>query len=160
MPVQSLAMPENLFPVLLLLHIALAIGLFLPSVLLPFALRTRRPAVDSGSRVVQGLLWTQSHGTLVIGLGLAATGMGLIAHLGPSMLRQPWLAVALAIYAANLAIAFFIQRPNLRRLIGIKATQDDQAWKDRARRQRYVSYLMAGLVGTIGFLMSTKPMIW
>jgi hypothetical protein len=31
---------------------------------------------------------------------------------------------------------------------------------ERAKRQRYVSYLMAGLVGTIGFLMSTKPQIW
>jgi hypothetical protein len=60
----------------------------------------------------------------------------------------------------NLGIAFFIQRPNLRRLIGIKAAADDKTWKERAKRQRYVSYLMAGLVGTIGFLMSTKPSIW
>jgi hypothetical protein len=61
------------------------------------------------------------------------------------------------IYALNLALAFFIQRPNLRRLIGIKAAADDQVWRDRAKRQRYISYLMAGLVGVIGFLMSTKP---
>ena len=33
-------------------------------------------------------------------------------------------------------------------------------WTERARRQRYVSYVMAGLVGTIGFLMSTKPVLW
>jgi hypothetical protein len=72
-------------------------------------------------------------------------------------LEQPWLLVALAIYLANLAIAFFIQRPNLRRLIGIRAAPDDRTWAARARRQRYVSYLMAGLVGVIGFLMSTKP---
>ena len=32
-----------------------------------------------------------------------------------------------------------------------------RVWKERARRQRYVSYLMAALVGVIGFLMSTKP---
>ena len=57
-------------------------------------------------------------------------------------------------------IAFFVQRPNLRRLIGIKAAADDRTWRERAKRQRYVSYLMAGLVGTIGFLMSTKPAIW
>jgi hypothetical protein len=57
-------------------------------------------------------------------------------------------------------IAFFIQRPNLRRLVGISAARDDRVWKDRARRQRYVSYLMAGLVGTIGFLMSAKPAFW
>ena len=30
-------------------------------------------------------------------------------------------------------------------------------WRNWARRQRYVSYVMAGLVGLIAFLMSTKP---
>ena len=84
----------------------------------------------------------------------------MITILGPAMLEQPWLLVALSIYAINLVLAFFIQRPNLRRLIGIKAAADDAAWKGRARRQRYVSYLMAGLVGTIGFLMSAKPTFW
>jgi hypothetical protein len=153
-------MPASLFPVLLTTHIALAICLFLPSILLPFALRTRRATVESDSPVVRGLLWAQTHGTLVIGVGLAITGVALISVLGASMLEQPWLLVALTIYFANLAIAFFIQRPNLRGLIGIKAAADDAVWKARARRQRYVSYLMAGLVGTIGFLMSSKPMLW
>lgn len=153
-------MPANLFPVLLSVHIALAISLFLPSILLPFALRTRRATVESESRAVRTLLWAQSHGTIIIGAGLALTGIGLLTVLGPAMLQQPWLLVALAVYAANLVIAFFVQRPNLRRLIGIKASVDDRAWKERAKRQRYVSYLMAALVGTIGFLMSTKPVIW
>jgi hypothetical protein len=147
-------------PVLLATHIALAIGLFLPSILLPFALRTRRATVESGSGLVQGLLWAQAHGTVVIGAGLALTGTGLILALGPELLRQPWLLVALVIYASNLAIAFFIQRPGLRRLVGIRAAADDRAWQERARRQRYLSYLMAGLVGTIGFLMSSKPVLW
>jgi hypothetical protein len=150
-------MPNTLVPVLLVTHIALAIGLFLPSILLPFALRTRRAAVDSESGVVRTLLWGQSHGTMIIGAGLAITGTGLVLALGPSLLQQPWLLVALAIYAVNLGLAFFIQRPNLRRLIGIKAAPDDQVWLERAKHQRYVSYLMAGLVGVIGFLMSTKP---
>lgn len=153
-------MPANLFPILLAIHITLAVSLFLPSILLPFALRSRRATVDSDSPVVRGLLWAQSHGTVVIGVGLAVTGLALVSVLGPTMLQQPWLMVAIAIYITNLAIAFFIQRPNLRRLIGIKAAPDDRTWRDRARRQRYVSYLMAGLVGTIGFLMSTKPAIW
>lgn len=153
-------MPANLFPVLLGVHIALAVSLFLPSILLPFALRTRRATVESQSQLVRALLWAQSHGTVIIGAGLALTGIGLISVLGPTMLQQPWLLVALSIYAANLVIAFFVQRPNLRRLIGIKAAADDQTWRERAKRQRYVSYLMAGLVGTIGFLMSTKPAIW
>ncbi len=150
-------MPTSLFPILLATHVILAVSLFLPSILLPFALRTRRAAVDSDSGLVRTLLWGQSHGTLVIGAGLALTGVGLIATLGPTLLQQPWLLVALLIYAANLALAFFIQRPNLRRLVGITAAADDRVWLDRARRQRYVSYLMAGLVGVIGFLMSTKP---
>jgi hypothetical protein len=150
-------MPTSLFPILLATHVILAVSLFLPSILLPFALRTRRAAVDSDSGLVRTLLWGQSHGTLVIGAGLALTGVGLIATLGPTLLQQPWLVVALLIYAANLALAFFIQRPNLRRLVGITAAADDRVWLDRARRQRYVSYLMAGLVGVIGFLMSTKP---
>jgi Predicted integral membrane protein (DUF2269) len=153
-------MPTTLFPYLLAVHVTLAISLFLPSILLPFALRARRAAVDSDSRVIRFLLWMQSHGTVVIGLGLALTGIAMVSVLGPTMLEQPWLLVALTIYFANLAIAFFIQRPNLRRLIGISAARDDAVWKERAKRQRYVSYLLAGLVGTIGFLMSAKPDFW
>jgi hypothetical protein len=156
---RSAAMPSY-FPILLGAHIILAVSLVLPSILLPFALRTRRAAVESGSPVVQSLLWAQSHGTIAIGLGLALTGIGLVASLGSSMLEQPWLLLALTIYFVNLGIAFFIQRPNLRRLVGVRAAADDKTWLERARRQRYVSYLMAGLVGTIGFLMSSKPVLW
>ena len=148
------------FPILLGTHIVLAVGLFLPSILLPFALRARRATVESSSRIVQALLWAQSNGTIVVGLGLALTGAGLVITLGADILRQPWLMLALAIYFSNLAIAFFIQRPSLRRLVGIRASADDKAWAGRARRQRYLSYLMAGLVGTIGFLMSSKPVLW
>ena len=148
------------FPILLVAHVILAISLILPSILLPFALRTRRAAVESESPIVHWLLWAQTHGTIAIGLGLALTGLGLVAALGSQMLQQPWLLVALTIYFVNLGIAFFIQRPNLRRLIGVRAAPDDQTWIERAKRQRYVSYLMAGLVGTIGFLMSSKPVLW
>ena len=151
------SMPAPVVPILLATHIALAVGLFLPSILLPFALRTRRAAVDSDNGIVRTLLWSQSNGTMVLGAGLALTGVGLIASLGPAVLQQPWLAIALAIYAVNLLLAFFIQRPNLRRLVGITAAPDDRVWLARAKRQRYISYLMAGLVGLIGFLMSTKP---
>lgn len=152
-------MPQ-FFPVLLALHIVLAVSLFVPSILLPFALRTRRAAAESSNRFVRFLLWMQAHGTVVIGVGLAATGIALVTVLGGQLLGQPWLLVALAIYSANLALAFFVQRPNLRRLIGVRAAADDRVWLDRAKRQRYVSYAMAGLVGTIGFLMSTKPRLW
>jgi len=148
------------FPVLLATHIALAVSLFLPSILLPFALRARRAVDASPNRLVRGLLWMQANGTMAVGLGLAVTGIALVTLLGTQLLAQPWLLVALAIYAANLVLAFFVQRPNLRRLIGVRAAQDDRVWLERAKRQRYVSYAMAGLVGTIGFLMSTKPQLW
>jgi hypothetical protein len=148
------------FPLLLVTHITLAVSLFLPSILLPFALRTRRAAETSPNELVRFLLWLQAHGTLIIGIGLALTGAGLVLTLGGSLLGQPWLLVALTIYAANLVLAFFVQRPNLRRLVGIKAASDDRVWLERAKRQRYVSYAMAALVGTIGFLMSTKPQLW
>lgn len=153
-------MPSSLLPILIVAHVALAVGLFLPSILLPFALRTRRAAVESGSPVVRGLLWMQAHGSLAFGAGLAVTGLALVAVLGVRLIEQTWLLVALAIYALNLVLAFFIQRPNLRRLVGVRAAADDAVWRERARRQRYVSYAMAGLVGTIGFLMSTKPDLW
>ena len=153
-------MPANLFPLLLVAHIALAICLVLPSILLPFTLRTRHATVDSDSRLVQGLLYAQTHGTIVIGAGLAITGLGLVASLGSGLFQQPWLLLALTIYFVNLGLAFFIQRPNLRRLVGVTASADDRVWKERAKRQRYVSYLMAGLVGVIGFLMSSKPVLW
>ena len=148
------------FPFLLGTHIILAVSLFLPSILLPFSLRARRAAEDSPNRLVRFLLLMQSNGTIIIGIGLALTGALLVLTLGSSLLSQPWLLLALTIYGINLAIAFFIQRPNLRRLVGVKAASDDRVWLERAKRQRYVSYAMAALVGTIGFLMSTKPQLW
>ncbi len=156
----------SLFPVLLAIHIALAVSLFLPSVLLPFTLRTRRgggPTSNEPGTGTRALLWLQSNGTLVIGVGLALTGFGLVAALGTQLLSQPWLLIALALYAGNLALAFFIQRPGLRRLVGLPMPRDDaerERWRGRARRQRYVSYVMAGVVGLIAFLMSTKPNLW
>lgn len=154
------------FSILLTIHIALAIALFLPSFLLPFVLRRRRRTGGEGPTLaIEGglarlLLVLQSHGTVAIGAGLALTGIGMIALLGPTILAQPWLVVALAIYATNLVLAYFIQRPNLRQLLGIQGSADDRLWRARARRQRYVSYVMAGLTGTIAFLMSAKPALW
>lgn len=108
----------------------------------------------------RALLFLQAHGSVLIGLGLAITGVGLILALGTQLFSQPWLLVALSIYAGNLLLAFFVQRPNLRRLLGGSSLTDEATWRRRARRQRYVSYAMAGLVGTIAFLMSTKPDLW
>ena len=149
-----------LVPLLIAVHVVFALGLLLPSLLLPFALRARRPATESASPIVRLLLALQAKGTVVIGLGVALTGVALLLVLGVGLVSQPWLLVALGIYAVNLAVAFFIHRPNLRRLVGVRAAFDDRVWEARARRQRYVSYVMAGMTGTIGLLMSTKPELW
>ena len=154
-------MPAFLFPVLLITHVLLAIALFVPSLLLPFAFRARRGSLkpEESGGFVRFLLALQARGTLWIGLGLALSGLGLIAVIGPAILAQPWLLVALGIYAFNLLLAYFVQVPRLRSLIGLRNGSDPR-WPALARRQRYISYVMAGLVGTIGFLMSTKPVLW
>jgi len=148
----------NWFPILLVTHIALAIALLLPSVLLPFMLRRSGP---EPGRVTRALMAMQGTGTLVIAAGLAITGGAMLWILGPQLLTQPWLLTALALYVINLVIAAVVARPNLRRLIGLEASgTDDETWKRRARQQRYVAYGMAGIIGVIGFLMSTKPDLW
>jgi hypothetical protein len=154
-------MPPALFPILLVTHIALAVALFVPSLLLPFAFRARRGSLrpESSGGFVRFLLALQARGTLWIGVGLALTGLGLVTVLGTAILAQPWLVVALVIYVLNLGLAYFIQVPRLRSLIGLRNGSDPR-WPALARRQRYISYVMAGLVGTIGFLMSTKPALW
>jgi hypothetical protein len=154
-------MPHELLPLILVVHIAFAISLFVPSLLLPFAFRARRGSLKAGEpgRFVRLLLALQSRGTVWIGAGLAISGLALVATLGVSILDHGWLVVALVIYALTLGLAYFIQVPRLRSLIGLRSGSDPR-WPELARRQRYVSYVMAGLVGTIGFLMSTKPALW
>jgi hypothetical protein len=155
------------FPLILGTHITLAIALFVPSLLLPFTLRNRLVAqgydAPPPGRFVSALLWIQAHGTVVIGAGLALTGIAMLAVLGPRMLQQPWLLVSLATYAVAAVIAFAIQRPSLRRLVrrqGIESDEDREAWRARARRQRYLAYAITTAVGFIAFMMSTKPALW
>lgn len=148
------------FPLLLVVHIALAVALLAPSLLLPFLLRRSKasgPPTNSGMRLLMAM---QGTGSVLIALGLALTGAGLLAILGTELLQKPWLLVALAIYAVNLLIAAFVSRPNLRRLLWPGAGADDEAWRRRARTQRYVAYGMAAATGVIGFLMSAKPALW
>ncbi|MFN2418152.1 MAG: DUF2269 family protein [Candidatus Limnocylindria bacterium] len=148
----------NWFPVLLIAHIVLAVALLLPSVLLPFVLRRNEGEPGPATRALMAM---QGTGTLIIGAGLALTGTAMLLILGPELLSQPWLLVALTLYALNLVVAAVISRPNLRRLTGLSRTRgDDDTWRRRARQQRYVAYGMAGAIGVIGFLMSTKPSLW
>lgn len=162
-------MPDlsSLFPLVLGTHISLAVALFVPSLLLPFTLRIR--AVNAGNRgsepgrLVGWMRWMQGHGSLVIGVGLAITGVAMVAVLGMRVVEQPWLLASLAIYAGAAVVAFAYQRPALRSLLGrddIRTDGDRDAWRDGARRQRYLAYGIASAVGLIGFLMSTKPALW
>jgi len=148
-------------PALIAVHVALAVSLFLPSILLPFALRLRggewREEPGTFSRV---LFWLQRNGTLLIGAGLAGTGIAMVLSLGMQLLTQPWLLLALSLYALNLVLAFAIQRPGLARLLRVHPEESEASrrrWGEWARRQRYFSYVMAAIIGAIAFLMSTKP---
>ncbi len=157
--------PGELFPLLLTTHVILAISLFVPAFALPFTMRTRGtdgdPVVGAQSgRVVRGLVWLEAHGTVIIGAGVAITGIGMLLILGAAFLQQPWLLLALSIYATILFVSFFVQRPGVRRLLGLReaATEEEkERWRVRARRQRYISYVMAGAIGVIGWLMMSKP---
>lgn len=147
------------FPLLLAIHIGLAVAMLLPSVVLPFALRAGDRPTSGVARMLMGI---QGTGTLVIGVGLALTGAAMLWIVGPQLLAQPWLLTALGLYAVNLMVAALISRPNLRRLvrIGSSGAEADAAWRRRARRQRWVAYGMAAAIGVIGLLMSTKPALW
>jgi hypothetical protein len=151
-----------LFPVVLMTHIALALALILPSLLLPFALRAQRRARHDGERgrLVRSLLWLETHGTTVTGAGVAITGVLLILIIGPAVAAQGWLAIALLIYATVLVVAFFVQRPALMAAFGAAARPDDPGWRERAKRLRYLSYGLAAMVGAIAFLMTQKPTLW
>jgi hypothetical protein len=151
----------GLFPFVLGAHIVLAISLFLPTILLPFALRLQGGKFEQGpGRLSRALFWLQRNGSLAVAAGLAGTGIALVTTLGAQLLTQPWLLIALILYATNLVIAFVVQRPGLARLLRLppgESEDDRRRWRDWAKRQRYFSYVMAGLIGVIGFLMSTKP---
>jgi len=147
----------NWFPILLVTHIALAISLLAPSLLLPFLLRRADAlgATEYGA-ITRGLLVMQGSGSVVIAVGVGITGVALLVLLGIELLGKPWLIAALVLYAINIVVAAFISRPNLRRLLRMDAG-DPAAWERRARRQRYVAYGMAAATGVIGFLMMSKP---
>lgn len=151
-----------LFPILLVAHVILAVALLLPSLALPFLLRRATATRETGALgrgVVRFLVALQGTGSVIIGLGVAATGLGLLAILGFELLDQPWLLVALALYAANLLVAVAIARPGIQRLLR-RSEPDPARWRSLARRQRYVAYGMAAAIGVIGLLMSVKPALW
>src|SRR5581483_8034091 len=104
-----------LLQILLALHVSLAIALLVPSILLPFVFHGRGTragiAADAGhrgsrGRIVRLLLRVEAEGSLIIGAGLAISGIGLLAALGLRLLEQGWLLAALVLYVTTMAIAF------------------------------------------------------
>ena len=156
--------PSAWFPYVLVAHITFAMSLFLPSFLLPFTMRTRTrdgtPVRAEPGRFVRLLLWLERNGTTIIGIGVLITGLMMLSILGSTFAQQPWLLAGIAIYAAVLVVSFFIQRPGLRKLLRLSSAaspREQEKWRVRARRQRYVSYGMAAAIGVIGWLMMAKP---
>jgi Predicted integral membrane protein (DUF2269) len=150
----------SLLPLLLVVHIALAVALVIPSILVPFLLRR---GGDRASRFVA----VQGRWSGAIGIGLLVTGLGLLAVLGFDLVTRPWLLVALVLYAVTLVLALFVQQPRLRWLgrgaVAVGSGADavgDPTRREAARRVRYLAYVIAGLTGSIGFLMATKPALW
>ncbi|MGH2463198.1 MAG: DUF2269 family protein [Candidatus Limnocylindria bacterium] len=144
---------------LIIVHVSLAVLLLLPNLVAPFVLR--RDSESRGqSRLARLVLTLQGPGSFWIGLGVAVTGIALLLVIGLELLTQPWLLIALGLYAANLVIAAVVARPNLRRLLGLGGALEQETWARLARRQRYLAYAMAGIIGVIGVLMMTKPQLW
>lgn len=148
------------FPVLLAIHIGLAVAMLLPSVVLPFVLRRAGGPPGPATRALMGM---HGSGMLLIGAGLAVTGGAMLWIIGPELLGRPWLIAALVLYTANLGVAALVSRPTLRRMVGIGTRgggADDGSWRRLATRQRWVAYGMAAAIGVIGLLMGTKPELW
>ena len=130
-------------------------ALFLPSFLLPFTMRTRtrdgEPVPErTARRRFVGASAVAGGGTArwSSGRGVAVTGLMLLVH---RWVRAFVLAAVAAgrrslLYAVVLLVlAFFVQRPSLRRLLRhcrrTPSPDEKERWRARARRQRYVSYL-------------------
>ena len=157
--------PSAWFPYILVAHITFAISLFLPSFLLPFTMRTRTrdgepvQATPGSVRVAAAVAGAERHHGHRPGR----------AHHGADAHRHPGFHVRAAAVAAGWHRDLrgrahrLVLHPAPRACAGCcgiskEATpEEQQKWRDRAKRQRYVSYGMAAAVGVIGWLMMAKP---
>ena len=136
--------PSAWFPYILIAHISFALSLFLPSFLLPFTMRNRTrdgggPGQNPPGPFVRGLMWLERNGTLFIGIGVLVTGILMLSILGAAFANQPWLLAGIAIYAGVLVVSFFIQRPGLRRLIGLSKDASPEEAVDGAVAGRVIN---------------------
>ena len=101
---------------------------------------------------------------MVIGIGLALTGIAMITVLGPRMLQQPWLLVSLATYAIAAVIAFVDPAPGrcARSSRGTASRPTPTAPRGATAHGGSATSRTGSrsAVGLIGFLMSTKPQLW
>jgi hypothetical protein len=131
-----------LFAPVLVIHVALALALLLPAVVLPLVTARAGAGGPTQAETWSGRLATlQERGTAPIGIGLLLSGLALVAIVGLDLLGQSWLLLGIGLYIVTLVLA-----------VAARGRLD--------RRVRWVSYLIAGLVGVIGVLMATKPVLW
>jgi uncharacterized membrane protein len=94
-------------------------------------------------------------------LSMAITGVGLVAT-GAHRFEEPWLALSLVIYIAELLATFLVQRPTLGRLIELTATPPGPGGPPAevpalSARLRLTGYALSAAVVVIVFLMVVKP---
>lgn len=111
-------MPE-LFPWFLFLHVLAAIVAFGPTFAFPImgAMGGKEPMhANFASRVSHRV---SDRLVEPFAISMAVTGVGLIwsAGIDPFSAEYRWLLVAIAIYLVALALALFVQRPTVKRII-------------------------------------------
>jgi uncharacterized membrane protein len=89
------------------------------------------------------------------------TGLFLV-WIGPYGLLEPWLVVALVLYAAILLLGIFGYSPTLRRQIALAESAGVASAEYAAvgRRSTLLGILLVVIVVVIEFLMTAKPALW
>jgi hypothetical protein len=163
-------MPE-LFPWLLLLHVAGAVAGFGPTLILPriAGMGAREP---QHSTFATGLaLEITSRWVVPIAVVVFASGVGLIAVAGIDVFRERWLLLSIAIFALSFGYSTLIQGRDLARIVELmevceptpatSETREQAALREElaARRRRVPRgglFLRLALLAIL-FLMIVQP---
>ena len=131
-----------LFFVLLGLHLAGVAVAYGGTVVLPFLPGAVRQA--RAETVVRRLV-------LPAAASLPFTGAGMILVVGINPTTQPWLWISLVLYVLTIVYLVWRQRPQVLRLL-----RGDRS-PELLNRLKLSSLGLVVVIGTIGFLMMTKP---
>ena len=151
----------SLLPLLIAVHVALALALLIPSLLLPFALR-RRSAANVGSGA------SRASGGILLALRRAARRSSGSAS--PSRVSGSWRpSVSTCSRSRGCCSPSRSTGSTLSSRssaapgapsLSASALPATRPRGPFGRRAALLSYVMAGLIGGVGFLMSTKPLLW